>query len=95
MAADEVHSMEDWKSDLKKTLSSKEYKDASAKISAWKKKLATADRSAVLKIRDEKGAFFQSMLKTNPGLYSIFSVDDKTLAQMIFKKLTGQDVVID
>ncbi|MFN7990623.1 MAG: hypothetical protein U0R44_00540 [Candidatus Micrarchaeia archaeon] len=87
--------MEDWKSELEKTLGSKGYKNASAKISAWKKKLATADRAAALRIRDEKGAFFARMLKSDPRLYSVFSGDDKALGQMLSRKLTGHDAIID
>jgi hypothetical protein len=81
--------------DLMKLIKSKEYKDASARIASWKAKLAKAGPEEAMKVRDEKSEFFGKMRGSSPALYSAFQLDDKTLSEMIYKKLTGREVVID
>ena len=80
---------------LTELLKSKEYQEASGKIGAWKEKLAKADQQEVIRIRDEKVDFFKKMRTSNPELYVVFQLDDKTLSEQIYKKLTGKDIVID
>lgn len=76
-------------------LKSKEFKEASQRVAAWKSRLEKGGQDDVLKVRDEKAAFFGKMRETRPDLYAAFRVEDKTLGETIFKKLTGQDVVMD
>ena len=81
--------------DLKKMLGSKEYKEARAKIAQWHARLKKADGPELLSVRDEKSAFFASMMKENPKLYLAFQIDDKSLSEEIYKKLSGRDIILD
>lgn len=80
---------------LTELIESKEYKDASRKVGEWQRRLEKADRSEIMKIRDEKSSFFFQMLKDRPELYAAFQIDDKTLSEKIYKKLTGKNIIID
>lgn len=74
---------------------SKEYLNAKAKIRSWKERLNRASEPEVMRIRDEKAAFFSQMREQNPQLYTALEILDKELSEMIFKRITGEDVIID
>jgi hypothetical protein len=81
--------------EIKKILASAGYKDARNKIDEWMKRLKTAKADEALRISDEKATFFNKMKDSAPELYSVLAIDEKTLSGIIFKKLTGMDVIID
>jgi hypothetical protein len=74
---------------------SKEFLDARAKVSGWRGRLEKADEKETIRVRDEKSAFFTNLRRTRPDLYTAFQIEDKTLSEMIFKNLTGKDIIID
>ncbi|MBS3068135.1 hypothetical protein J4450_05505 [Candidatus Micrarchaeota archaeon] len=76
-------------------MKTKEYKDADKKVKDWKERLSKANNSEVMKVKDEKLAFFSEMRKSNQDLYSIFEINDKELSELIYEKLTGKKVIID
>jgi hypothetical protein len=80
---------------LGELIKSREYQDARKMIAAWRGRLEKGGQDEAVKVRDEKAAFFQQMRKARPDLYTAFQVDDKTLSEAIFKKLTGRDIIID
>jgi hypothetical protein len=81
--------------DIEKITKSKAYADATRKIDAWKQRLKKADRREVMLIAGEKRKFFEKMHKTNPKLYEVFEIDDKTLGEEILNKLTGEEIILD
>jgi hypothetical protein len=80
--------------DAKKILGSKEYRDARAKIALWRARLSKADAKEAAGIRAEKSEYFSKMRKDNPGIYYAFQLDDKTLSETIFEKLTGKKISV-
>ena len=80
---------------LDQLIKSKEFLAAKAKVRGWRERLEKADAKEAVRVRDEKSAFFADMRTSRPDLYSAFQVDDKTLSETIFRKLTGKDVIID
>ncbi|MFH0885441.1 MAG: hypothetical protein V1861_07065 [Candidatus Micrarchaeota archaeon] len=80
---------------LSELIKSKEYLDAKAKVKGWKVRLEKGDAKEAVRVRDEKSAFFAGLRNTRPDLYAAFHVDDKTLSEIIFKTLTGKEVIID
>ncbi|MEW6036251.1 MAG: hypothetical protein AB1529_06570 [Candidatus Micrarchaeota archaeon] len=80
---------------LGELIKSKEYQDAKKRISAWRGRLEKGGQDEAVKVRDEKAPFFQQMRERRPDLYTAFQIDDKTLSEAIFKKLTGRDVILD
>lgn len=80
---------------LDELVKSKEFLDARAKVSGWRGRLEKADEKETIRVRDEKSAFFADLRRTRPDLYAAFQIDDKTLSEAIFKKLTGKDIIID
>jgi hypothetical protein len=81
--------------ELPELLKSKEYADARRRIDSWRQRLALAGKPEVVAIRSEKDAFFSRMRSARPDLYAVFQVEDKALSESIFKKTTGNGVVID
>lgn len=81
--------------DLKKMLGSKEYRDARARIDAWKARLGKGGAKDAEAVRDEKAEFFAIMRKADPGLYAAFQIDDKSLSETIYRKITGKDIILD
>ncbi len=80
---------------LGELLKSKEYADARKRVDGWRARLKGADAAEAGRVRSEKAEFFQSMAKQRPDLYAAFQIDDKTLSEEIFRKLTGRDIIID
>jgi hypothetical protein len=80
---------------LSELVNSKAFLDAKAKVAAWKGRLEKGDAKEAVRVRDEKSAFFTELRQTRPDLYASFQIDDKTLSETIFKKLTGREVIID
>ncbi|MCI0503446.1 hypothetical protein L0Y65_01920 [Candidatus Micrarchaeota archaeon] len=80
---------------LSELVKSKEFLDAKAKVQGWKVRLEKAGSNEALRVRDEKSAFFGGLKAARPDLYAAFQMEDKTLSEAIFKKLTGKDVIID
>ncbi len=81
--------------DLDKLIRSKESQEAQRRISSWKERLEKAGPAEAMKVRDEKAAFFKAMRKSSPDLYIVFLMDDKTLSERIYERLTGKKVTID
>ena len=81
--------------DVRKLIGSKEYKEARSKVEKWKARLEKGSREDAVAVRDEKAEFFAKMRKASAPLYTAFQIDDKTLSEMIFKKLTGKEIMID
>ena len=81
--------------DLNALKNSKEYKDADEKVSKWKDRIINGDKGEALKVGSEKREFFDKMKATMPQLYLSFEMDDKDLSEMIFKKMTGKDIIIN
>lgn len=80
---------------LDELVKSREFLDTKAKVGGWRDRLGKADANETLKVRDEKAAFFGSLKKSRPDLYAAFQIDDKALSEMIFRNLTGKDIIID
>ncbi len=80
---------------LGELVKSKAFLDAKAKVAAWKGRLEKGDAKEAVRVRDEKSAFFTKLRDDRPDIYLAFQVDDKTLSETIYKKLTGKDVIID
>jgi hypothetical protein len=76
-------------------LKSGEYRDAKDRVKAWMERLGKADAKEAVRVRDEKVVFFRQMREKRPDLYAAFQIDDKTLSEAIYKKLTGKDIIID
>ncbi len=81
--------------DLDELVRSKESQEAQRRISAWNERLEKAGPAEAIKVRDEKAAFFKAMRASSPDLYVVFQLDDKTLSERIYGKLTGKKVTID
>lgn len=79
---------------LDEILKSKEYLDARTRVGGWRSRLAKGDAKEAARVRDEKAAYFAKMKKGNPQVYAAFQLDDKTLSEMIFEKLTGKKITI-
>ncbi len=80
---------------LTELVKSKGYVEASEKVGRWTRALETADALSARRIRDEKAAYFSRMKAETPSLYAAFQMDDKALSEIIQRKLTGEDSVID
>ena len=80
---------------LENLAKSKGYKDAEKRITSWKRRLEKADPEEAMRIMDERNSFFTQMRETEAELYSVFEIDDKVLGELIYKKLTGEEIVID
>jgi hypothetical protein len=76
-------------------LKSKEYLDARARVGRWKSRLDKGDAKEAAKVRDEKAAYFAKLRKDSPRVYVAFQIDDKTLSELIYKKITGKEITID
>jgi len=82
--------------DVNSLVKSKGYTNASRKVDSFMQRLnETSNKKELMKIRDEKAAFFESLRKSDPGLYEVFRIDDKTIGEILVKKISGKDVVID
>jgi hypothetical protein len=80
---------------LENLTKTKGYKDAEKKISSWEIRLEKADVDEAKRILDEKDKFFTKMRSAKPELYEVFAIDDKTLSENIYKKITGDEIIID
>lgn len=80
---------------MKELITSKEFTEARRKITAWNERLEKADKITAMGIKKEKTVFFEHMRKSRPDLYAAFQMDDKILSEVIFKKVTGEEIVID
>ncbi len=72
-----------------------EYQSAMRKIKSWKEKIGKSERGALLRILDEKKAFFANMRKTNPPLYQIFQINDKEISELVAEQLSSSKLTID
>jgi len=80
---------------LEKIVKSEAYKKTAKKIKGLKQRLEDCSKEEVIKIRDEKIALFNKLNISNPFLYRVFKLDEKTLNEKIIHKLSGLDIIID
>jgi hypothetical protein len=76
-------------------IKTREYSEAKKKIGEWKKRLKKTDREEAFKIRDEQREFFSKMKETFPEMHELFAVSRKEIVEMIFQRITGQEIIID
>jgi hypothetical protein len=80
---------------LKELMASESYKDARKRIDGWKKRLDEADIAEALSIDDEKRAFFSQLRRSHPEICRLLKADEKIISEIVYKRLTGMDVVLD
>jgi hypothetical protein len=80
---------------LKELMNSKEYKDARARLGSWAGRLKSGDKEDALRVRDEKRAYFENLIKVQPNIYTVLKLDDKTLSEKIYKIINGKEARID
>lgn len=76
-------------------LKSEEYKEARRKIELWKIALALTDnQKTITRIEKDKSKLFNK-IKKNKLLLLALSSDQKEFSQLLFKKKTGKEIIID
>jgi hypothetical protein len=82
--------------DIGEVLKSEEYLQAKNRIDEFRGRAEEmGQEDGLLELYREIEGFFSLMQEKRPHMYSLFEIDEKELAGLIRKKLTGEDAIID
>ena len=81
--------------ELERILSGSDYKTARAAVDSLRGRIEKASEKELPGLAGELRRLFDGLISNNPQLYEILRVDEKTLAEEIRFKMTGQRIVID
>ena len=88
-------SLESRVSELKKVLSSNDYRKAAAAVDALRSRVAKATKADLQSLAKEKERLFSGLKASSPKVYEVLRIEEKTISEEIIFKATGNRVILD